>query len=233
MKLRLERVITVVLILAILTLSLAGAGCDKKGKQGAAIALADTTAGLTAWSDATQVLVDLAEIEPAGAIASLDANDRTRQAVSQISDRVQQGYSSKEILPIIDQAIDDLRKAEADGLLGIKNPDAQQKFQEITAFAQFGLHTAENIIKAIKPPPLPNPVKVQASLEKQPESFAFGEVSDVEKWTQFVTIGQDFAFAVIRHNQLDTEQAFAAQVELNAKLKDTNAQRLAALRSLH
>jgi hypothetical protein len=215
----------------VLMLALTGASCGAKGKRGSAIALADSTAGLVAWSDATQTLVDLAEIEPAAAVVSLQVNDKARAAVAQISEKTKAGFSAKDLIGQIDEVIEELKKAEASGLLGIKNADAKTKFREITAFAQLSLATTKNLIKAIEPPPPPDPVKVEANL-KPSRSAVRGSASNLEKWTQFILIGQNFGFAVIQHNRLDADAAFAAEAELNKKLAETNANRLTALRSL-
>jgi hypothetical protein len=217
------------LTIALLIFSILMTACDAKGKRGAAIALADSTAGLVAWSDATQVLADLGEIEPAAAVVSLQVNDNARKAVAQIAEKVKAGFSAKDVIGRIDEVIEELKKAEATGLLAIKNPDAKVKFREITAFAQLSLATTKNILKSLEPPPPPDPVKVEAALKTNRSAV---RASSLEKWTQFILIGQNFAFAVIQHHRLEPGAAFDAEAALNKKLAEVNAQRLTALRSL-
>jgi len=201
-------------------------GCPKKdAKTAAAIALADSTAGLIAWSDAVQVLVDLKEIESAGARGQFEVNDKLRQALAQIREKIEKGFSSKDVLLQVEEVLEELRKAEASGLLGLKNPDAQIKFREITAFAQLSVRTVNNILKQLEPPPPPDPVEVEAKLRTSSDTKASG----LEKWTRFVIIGQDFAFAVIRHHRLDAPAAFAAESELNSRLATLNKSRIESL----
>lgn len=216
------------LLTFILTLALAIGSCGGKDRKTAtAIALADSTASLVAWSDAVQVLVDLDEIEGGNAKGQFQANDKLRGGIKQLREKVQAGFASKEALLKVDEVIEELRKAEADGLLGIKNPDAQKKFREITAFAQLSVRTVHNILKQLEPPPPPDPVKVGGNLEVPEGVRAQG--SGLEKWTRFLIIGQDFAFAVIHHHRLDRDGAYSAEAELNEKLAALNSSRIAAL----
>lgn len=216
---------------AICLMAMMVSGCGNGDKKTAvAIALADSTAGLIAWSDAVQVLVDLDEIDAAAAKGQIQLNDKIRTGVKQIREKLESGFASKEILEIASELIDEAVKAQDNGLLGIKSDSGKTRYREIMAFSQFSLKTAHNILKEIKLPPVPDPVKVEAALQP-PAARSASRVgaSNLEKWTRFLTIGQDFAFAAIRHNRLDAIGAYAAEKDLNSKLEGLNKDRLSVL----
>lgn len=108
------------LIISLLTLPIAGCGNGDK-KAGVAIALADSTAGLIAWSDAVLVLIDLDEIDAGAAKGQFALNDKIRVGVKQIREKLETGFASKEILDIASELIDEAVKAQDNGLLGIKS----------------------------------------------------------------------------------------------------------------
>lgn len=207
-------------------------GCGNGDKKtAAAIALADSTAALLAWSDAVLVLIDLEEIDKDTAKGQFTLNEKLRTGVKQIREKLETGFASKEILDIASELIDEALKAQDNGLLGIKSESAKLRYREIMAFSQFSLRTAHNILKEIKLPPIPDPVTVEANLQPPAaaRSAARAGASGLEKWTRFLTIGQDFAFAVIRHNRLDQLGAFAAEKDLNSRLEGLNRDRLSVL----
>lgn len=217
-------------VICLMAMMVSGCGNGDK-KAGVAIALADSTAGLIAWSDAVQVLIDLEEIDGAAAKGQFQLNDKIRTGVKQIREKLETGFASKEILDIASELIDEALKAQDNGLLGIKSESGKLRYREIMAFSQFSLRTAHNILKEIKLPPVPDPVTVEATLQPPAAARSAARVgaSGLEKWTRFLTIGQDFAFAVIRHNRLDQIGAYAAEKELNSKLEGLNKGRLSVL----
>lgn len=76
-------------IICLLAMSASGCGNGDK-KTGVAIALADTTAGLIAWSEAVQVLIDLEEITADKAKGQFQVNDKIRTGVKQIREKLEQ-----------------------------------------------------------------------------------------------------------------------------------------------
>lgn len=212
-------------IICLMTILITGCGTGDK-KTGVAIALADSTAGLIAWSDAVQVLIDLEEIEKDAGKTQFEANEKLRSGVKQLREKIEQGFSSKDILLKAEEIAKEFDKAQAAGLLGIKSDTGKARYREVSAFAQLSLRTANNILKEWDPPPVPDPVKVEEALQPPAARSAAGAL---EKWTRFLSIGQDFAFAVIRHNRLDAPGAFAAEKDLNTRLEGLNKDRLSVL----
>ena len=207
-------------------------GCGTGDKKTAfAIALADSTAGLIAWSDAVQVLVDLEEMDRTGAQSQFRLNDKIRIGVKQIREKLESGFASKEILEIASELIDEAVKAQDNGLLGIKSDSGKTRYREIMAFSQLSLKAAHNILKEIDLPPVPDPVTVAENLQPPPgvRAASRANASSLEKWTRFIAIGQDFGFAVIRHNRLNQIGAYAAEKDLNSKLEGLNKDRLSVL----
>lgn len=217
-------------IICLLAMSASGCGNGDK-KTGVAIALADTTAGLIAWSEAVQVLIDLEEITADKAKGQFQVNDKIRTGVKQIREKLELGFASKEILDIASELIEEAVKAQDNGLIGIKSDSGKTRYREVMAFSQLSLRTAQNILKEIKLPPVPDPVTVADNLQPPPGVRAASRAgaSGIEKWTRFLAIGQDFAFAVIRHNRLDQIGAFTAEKELNTKLEGLNKDRISVL----
>lgn len=209
---------------------LLGSACGNKDKKTAvAIALADAAAGLTAWSDALDVLIDLGELDSTTAKKQLELNDKFRALNGQIADRLESGFINSDLLGKISELTDEAKTAADNGLLGIKSDNGKQRFREVTAFFQLSIATARNLIKAIDLPPVPDPVAVRDNLAAPALARSADRSSTLEKWTMFLRIGQDFGFAVIRHNRLDFAGAIAEQKTINKDLQELNRIRLAAL----
>ncbi len=221
-----RKIFSVFLILVLLT----GSACGNKDKKTAvAIALADAAAGLTAWSDALDVLIDLGEIDSATARRQFELNEKFRVLNGQIASRLELGFVNSDLLGKISELADEAKKAADSGLLGIKSDNGKARFREIAAFFQLSISTARNLIKAIDLPPVPDPVAVRDNLAAPALARSAERASTLEKWTMFLRIGQDFGFAVIRHNRLDFAGAIAEQKVLNTELETLNKIRIAAL----
>lgn len=214
---------TISILLAILLVNaLAFKGCAASGdkKTEAARFVADSCSALIAWSDATQKLSELGDIEKATAKAQFEINEKLRLALGQIRDKVHSGFIGPDTLTRIQELTTEIDAAQELGLLGIKSAEAKIRFREITAFAKFSIQSIKNILQALQPPALPAPSMVSQKASKAAAPF--------EKWTPFILIAQDFLVAVIRHHRLSEADAFNDATVIDKALAETNKIRLAA-----
>lgn len=209
----------VILALA-LSLLMAGCGGEKKTTQHKlAIFTAQADASLVGFTDATARLADAGRVSPAAAKNIYAINLRVVGAIDILRERAKTGFDKKEALTVIDNVIEDVRAAEAAGIVGLSG-ETKARFQQVTFFAQFTLRSIKAVIEAAQPPAVPEAqVKAAVSGRKQ--------AGDETVWTDLVLILQTAVLRGIAQSRMTADEAFADGAALSAELKTSLNAKLA------
>ena len=151
-------------------------------------------------------------------------NLRVALAIDVLRGRAKTGYNKAEALTIIKQTIDDIRAAEAAGVVNLEGKDRTQ-FLQITFWAQFTATSIQAVIEATKEPsPTPtDTADASFTIAAQPRA------EDETVWSDLVLIAQQALIEGIQHSRLNEADAFAAGDSLSAKLKDSLNAKIAAI----
>lgn len=214
----------IALLLLVLIPVLMAAKCNdgRTTKHKLAVYTAQAEAALVAVTDSVEFLHKSGKTRPATAKSVYQINQKAAQAVDLIRDRSEKGFDKNEALAIVKTLLEDVRKAEAEGLIGLK-PDAQKKFRETTFFAIFTIQSIEAVIKSVKEPDLPKEVNIdggEVSFSVQP-----GEA----EWTELVLILQTAVIRGLSQSRMDQAAAFADGRALSEELKTSLAAKIAAI----
>lgn len=218
------------LSVALLVLSL-GASCDgqkKTAKHKLAIYTADADAALIAVTDSVAVLQARGRMQPAAAKSVYQINLRMAVAVDIIRERSKTGFDKKDLLPTIKQVIEDIRAAEAAGVVNLSDK-ARTQFLQITFFAMFTAQSIQAIIEATKPPEVPPEMMAAAQAAQGVAPRRAQQAGEDTLWTDIVLIAQTAILQGIQHSRLDEAGAFAAGEKLSSDLKASLNAKIAAI----
>jgi hypothetical protein len=212
---------------ALISLSLLSASCgeEKTTTQKLAIYSAQAESGLVAVTDSIAKLNEVGRIANPAAKGVYQALLKVATAVDLVRERAKAGYQQKDTLSIISAAIDDIRAAEAQGVLPLAGRDRDQ-FLKVTFFAQFSLKSLQAVIEAIKEPALPASEVAQAA---NPKALTKAAADDATVWTDLVLILQTAVLKGISQSRLSADEAFADGAAISAQLKDSLTAKIAAL----
>lgn len=209
-------------MLLILNLALVTACGPKTPTQKLAVYTANADAALVAVTDSVDRLRVAGRIKPAAAKTIYQALQKIAGAVDLIRARAQSGYSKADALTIITTTIEDVRRAEADGIIGLSGKERDQ-FLKITFFAQFSLNSLKAVIEATKEPTVPGEAVTEAATARATRA------GDETVWTDLVLILQTAVLRGISQSRMTQDEAFTDGAALSAELKESLASKLAAL----
>lgn len=216
-----------IILSGILSVSLFAAACGQENKTTThklAIYTAQADTALAAFTDAVAFLNSTSKTSNASAKSIYLINQKAVGAVDSIRDRVETGFDKKEALAIVRVLLADVRKAEADGLIGL-DVETKRKFQQITFFAIFTIQSIEAVITAVKEPEL-------TEGEKETLAAVASQTRGQEtEWTQLVLILQQAALRGLNQGRMSQAAAFFDGRALSAELKASLAAKIAALES--
>ncbi len=213
----------IILIALLLIFSIAAkCGGDKTTTHKLAIYTAQSDAALVGLADSVDFLHEAGKMNPSSAKHVYIITQKAAGAVDLIRDRSESGFDKKEALSIVKTLLEDARKAEAEGLIGL-DAGASKKFKEITFFTIFTIQSIQAVIEAIKDPTTPTEeIKTAASGNV---SFQTGEA----QWTELVLILQTAVLRGLSQSRMDQASAFEDGRKLSAELKANLAARIAAI----
>lgn len=213
----------IALIALLLIFSIAAkCGGDKTTTHKLAIYTAQSDAALVGLADSVDFLHEAGKMKPSSAKQVYVITQKAAGAVDLIRDRSQAGFDKKEALSIVKTLLEDARKAEAEGLIGL-DAAASMKFKEITFFTIFTIQSIQAVIEAVREPTVPvEEVKTAASGNV---SFQNGEA----QWTELVLILQAAVLRGLSQSRMDQVSAFEDGRKLSAELKASLAARIAAI----
>lgn len=211
------------LLLVLVPVSMAAKCNDgRTTKHKLAVYTAQADASLVALTDSVDFLHKSGKTKPATAKTVYQINQKAAQAVDLIRDRSETGFEKKEALAVVKTLLEDVRKAEAEGLVGLK-PDAQKKFRETTFFAIFTIQSIEAVIQAVKEPELPKEVNIDVG------SVSFSAQAGEAEWTELVLILQTAVIRGLSQSRMDQAAAYADGRALSEELKASLAAKIAAI----
>lgn len=222
MKSNIRRIILLALV-AVFSMA-ASCGGPKTTKHKLAVYTADGYSALIATTDSVEVLQVAGKLTPAAAKNVYQINLRLGLAVDVIRNRAQTGFDKKEALTIIKQIIDDVRAAEAAGVINLEGKTRTQ-FLQVTFWLQFTATSIQAVIEATKEPELKEPEVAAAS-------FTLGakpKAQDETVWSDLVLIAQRALVQGLQHSRMTEVEAFAAGEELSRQLKESLNAKIAAL----
>jgi len=215
--------LTLIISLAlVLNLALVTACGPKTPTQKIAVYTANAEAALVAVTDSVDRLNKAGRIKVFAAKNAYQIVDRISSGLIVVRDRAQHGYNQADALGIVTATIEDIRKAEADGVIGLSGKEKDQ-FLKITFFAQFALNSLKAVIAATKEPPLPLPTVAEAATARATRA------TDDTVWTDLVLILQTAVLRGISQSRMTQEEAFADGAALSVELKASIASKIAGL----
>ena len=223
-----KKAFRVTALLAIVAFTTMAVSCPnsapKTVKHKLAIYTADGDTALTAITDAVGTLQGAGKLTPAAAKNVYQINLRVALAIDVLRGRAKTGYNKAEALTIIKQTIDDIRAAEAAGVVNLEGK-ARTQFLQITFWAQFTATSIQAVIEATKEPsPTPtDTADASFTIAAQPRA------EEETVWSDLVLIAQQALIEGIQHSRLNEADAFAAGDSLSAKLKDSLNAKIAAI----
>lgn len=215
------------LLLALVACVSMAAACPstpKTAKHKLAVYTADGDAALIALTDAVAKLNEAGRLSAPAAKNVYQINLRVALAVDILRERAKTGFNKQEALTIIKQVIDDVRAAEAAGVIALEGKTRTQ-FLQITFWAQFTATSIQAVIEATKEPPL-------KQSEAEAASFTLNtqvREGDETVWSDLVLIAQQALLRGIQHSHLSEPEAFGAGEELSRQLKDSLKAKIAAI----
>lgn len=208
----------------LLVLPLGLTGCGKKTTQhNLAIFTAQADAALIAFTDATARLVQAGRISPDAAKGIYTINLRAAGSLDILRERARKGFDKKETLVIVDALIEDIRSAEASGVINLSG-ETKARFLQVTFFAQFTLRSIKAIVEASKPPAPPENVAREVMTARNRAQQA-----DETVWTDLVLILQTAVLRGISQSRMTVEEAFADGAALSVELKASLSAKLGAI----
>lgn len=206
--------ITILLIFSIA----AKCGGNKTTTHKLAIYTAQSDAALVALADSVDFLHEAGKTKPATAKTVYMTLQKAAGAVDLIRDRTETGFDKKEALAVTKTLLEDVRKAEAEGLIGL-DTEASRKFKEITFFTIFTIQSIQAVIEAVKEPTTPVE-EIESAV-----SFARSQA----QWTELVLILQTAVLRGLSQSRMDQVTAFADGRTLSRELKASLESRIAAI----
>lgn len=210
------------ILLLVNSLFLAGCGESKTTTHKIATYTAQADAALVAITDSVDRLRVAGRVKDAAAKTIYQTELRIVGAVDQIRDRAKTGYEKKDALSIITASIEDLRKAEAEGVLGLSGKEKDQ-FLQITFFGLFSLNSLKAVIEASKEPTIPQDQVAAAARGTK------SRAADETVWTDLVLILQTATIRGISQSRMTADEAFADGAALSVALKESLNSKIAAL----
>jgi len=211
------------LLFAIL-LSSAACGKDQSATHKLAIYTAQADAALLATVNSLITLNEAGRLNAGATKSALLFAVKVNGAVSVLRSRAETGFDKKEALVIVQNLLDDLRRLQQAGVIGLNEQQAA-KFNQVIFYAQFTLNSVQAVIQAVKAPPPP----------------PAGEIAAAARGRSAVSQGEDPTFqAIVLHLQVAVlkglelsratqEEAFAAGKALSSETNIKITAKLAAL----
>lgn len=206
-----RKTIVVVLLLSLL---LAGCGKDKTTTHKLAIYCANADATLLAFTEATARLNDAGRLNATSAKSIYQINLKIAASIDILRDRSESGFSRKDALVIISSLIDDLRRAEAEGVISLAGKEREQ-FVKITFFCLFALNSIEAVIAAVKEPTIPADEVRSATLARKGLRYA-----DESVWTDLVLILQSAVIRGLSQSRMNQQEAIVDGRVLSEQVKN-------------
>lgn len=216
-----KQIITGALVALLILSTLASTACTPKSTtQKLAQYTAQSTAALVALTDVTATLAAAGRTSAAGAKSVYQLVSKMNGAVDVIRDRAEKGFNKQEALTIITGLLDDLKAAQAAGVINLSG-DNLAKFNEVIFFAQFTIKSVQAIIQAVKEPPVPAE-QVRMALGRR------AAAAQDTTWTELVLIIQTAVLRGLTQSRMSAFDAFADGRALSAELKASLAMKLGA-----
>lgn len=197
-----------------------GETADQTASRKKAVYSAQAVAALQGWSEMTSVLARNGVIASPSAKAIYTANEKALTALDLARKRLREGFPSKEILPVIETILSDLDAAEAGGLIGLSDPEAQAKFQQALFSVRFALNSIKAILAATKEP------EIAAARTTAAQAIRLQAARQPGWWTDAVLVAQATVIKMLEQSRLDTDAAWADADRLSATLHTANTERL-------
>ncbi len=218
-----------VLSLVVLVVVLASPACfeGRTTTNKLAIFTAQVDAGLLAVTDATELLNSVGKLSPAATKGVYELDLKVLEANDLVRSRAKSGFDKQALLVILDNLLDDAKKLEASGVLGLSDREAQ-RFLDITNFTQFGIRSLQAVIKAVKPPVISAEQKARVSGVLSARKKA-GAAVDSSVATDLVLILQSAILRSIDQSRMTADEAFADGLAISGPLRDRLKARIADL----
>lgn len=208
----------------LLVMPLALTGCGKKTtRHNLAIFTAQADAALIAFTDSTARLVQAGRVSGDAAKQIYTINLRLASSIDILRERARKGFDKKDTLTVIDTVIEDIRAAEALGVVNLSG-EVKTRFLQVTFFAQFTARSIKAIIEASKSPAPPENVarEVMAAQNR-------AQQADQTVWTDLVLILQTAVLRGYSQSRMTEDEAFADGVLLSNELKASLSAKLGAI----
>jgi len=218
-----KKVLSFVLVIAfIFPLAACGKGTSTTHKI--AIYSAQADAALLATVNSLITLNEAGRLNPGATKSALLFAVKVNGAVSVLRSRAETGFDKKEALVIVQNLLDDLRKLQQAGVIGLNEQQAA-KFNQVIFYAQFTLNSVQAVIQAVKEP-TPPPAGEIAAAARGRSAIAQGEDPT------FQAIVLHLQVAVLKGLELSRatqEEAFTAGKALSSETNIKITAKLVAL----
>lgn len=185
----------------------------------AAVYSAQVVTGFRAWSDSVEVLLTGGVLSKDAAKVNFDINEKGLKAFDIVTDRLKAGYPP-DLIGKIESTLDDIDKAEAASLLGLKNEQAKSTYKQTLFGLRFSLRSLKAVIEATKEP--------EPSEVRQLARRAVSVQSDQDGgwWTDLVLVIQSAAIKMLEQSRMTATQAWESAKTLSDALHADNTARL-------
>ncbi len=216
-----------IVIAAVIALSLLACAKKRPGEtpqesvaRKKAVYSAQSVTALQGWADITGVLARNGVVAEASAKAIYAANEKALTALDLVRKRLREGFPSKDVLPVIETILADLDAAEAGGLIGLSDPEAQAKFQQAIFSVRFTLNSIKAILAATKEP------SIVEARDTARQAVRLQATRQPGWWTEAVLVAQVTVIKMLEQSRMDAAEAWADADRISADLHSANMERL-------
>lgn len=192
--------------------------CAKKPGAKSAVYSAQTVAALDGLQDVLIVLQDAGVVQVAPAKSFYSTHDQITKSLEVLFARIQAGgYAKKDAILAVQQIIGDVEKFEAQLDL-IKDPNAQNKLDQVVFTLKFGLNSLKAILEASKEP---NPDELNTAVVKLKAPVRSNW------WPDVILVVQNTFLRTFAQSRMDAPTAWADAAAIIEGIHKQNAERLA------
>lgn len=199
--------------------------CPKKnGKVSdivqAARAFATATVALGVTAEIVDILTQDKTVSEAQGQVVFKSTGRILRSLDRVRDSINAGvWDRRELDVLLDTALAEVAKLEAD--IGIKDPASAARFRQYIALLRFGIASAAQIIKNLKPPAPPDGTIIEEDSKRGPHASL-----TPDQLTQIIQVSTVAALKIIQVRTSNAETAWKLAAEESKAIHAANSLRI-------
>lgn len=199
-------------------------GCPKNGKVSdivqAARSFATATVSLGVSAEIVDILTQDKTVNEAQGQVVFKATGRILRSLDRVRDSINAGvWDRRELDVLLDNALAEVAKLEAD--IGIKNPASAARFRQYIALLRFGIVSAAQIIKNLKPPAPPDGTILEQDSKRQPSASL-----TPDQLTQIINASTIAALKIVSVRTSNAETAWKLAADESKAIHEANKLRI-------